>query len=136
VPHPIGPALGIYPWGYWCHGGKEKCANTALTTDVDTFVVDLLAGLEDVPAYYAHMGPANAAGPAAGTRRRPARRLSAAIGTGLIFSAATNTCGMAAALAELPHNQPRTTDLHATLRALRNRPATNPRPGTDGRVIN
>ncbi|QNE74316.1 MBL fold metallo-hydrolase [Streptomyces finlayi] len=44
--------------------GKEKTANTALTVDVDTFVAELLAGLEDVPAYYAHMGPANAAGPA------------------------------------------------------------------------
>ncbi|WP_406411368.1 rhodanese-like domain-containing protein [Streptomyces sp. NBC_01614] len=44
--------------------GKEKVANTALTVDVDTFVADLLTGLEDVPAYYAHMGPANAAGPA------------------------------------------------------------------------
>ncbi|MEU4263156.1 MBL fold metallo-hydrolase [Streptomyces sp. NPDC025273] len=44
--------------------GKEKAANTALTVDVDTFVADLLAGLEDVPAYYAHMGPANADGPA------------------------------------------------------------------------
>ncbi|MFJ3784963.1 rhodanese-like domain-containing protein [Streptomyces sp. S1] len=44
--------------------GKEKAANPALTTDVDAFVADLLAGLEDVPAYYAHMGPANAAGPA------------------------------------------------------------------------
>ncbi|WP_447035534.1 MBL fold metallo-hydrolase [Streptomyces sp. DSM 118878] len=43
--------------------GKEKSANTALTVDVDSFVADLLAGLEDVPAYYAHMGPANAAGP-------------------------------------------------------------------------
>ncbi len=44
--------------------GKEKAANPALTTDVDAFVADLLAGLEDVPAYYAHMGPVNAAGPA------------------------------------------------------------------------
>ncbi|MET9934646.1 MULTISPECIES: MBL fold metallo-hydrolase [unclassified Streptomyces] len=44
--------------------GKEKAANPALTTDVDAFVADLLAGLEDVPAYYAHMGPANASGPA------------------------------------------------------------------------
>ncbi|WP_432076223.1 MBL fold metallo-hydrolase [Streptomyces wuyuanensis] len=44
--------------------GKEKAGNTALTADVDTFVTDLLAGLEDVPAYYAHMGPTNAAGPA------------------------------------------------------------------------
>ncbi|WP_435286427.1 rhodanese-like domain-containing protein [Streptomyces bacillaris] len=43
--------------------GREKAANTALTADVETFVADLLAGLEDVPAYYAHMGPANAGGP-------------------------------------------------------------------------
>ncbi|MER5209756.1 MBL fold metallo-hydrolase [Streptomyces sp. NPDC002838] len=44
--------------------GKEKEANAALTVDADTFVARLLAGLEDVPAYYAHMGPANAQGPA------------------------------------------------------------------------
>lgn len=44
--------------------GKEKSANTALTVNVDTFVAELLAGLEVVPAYYTHMGPANAAGPA------------------------------------------------------------------------
>ncbi|CAG6393607.1 MBL fold metallo-hydrolase [Streptomyces cocklensis] len=44
--------------------GKEKSANTALTVDVDTFVAELLAGLEVVPAYYTHMCPANAAGPA------------------------------------------------------------------------
>ncbi|MFE9254195.1 rhodanese-like domain-containing protein [Streptomyces sp. NPDC006879] len=43
--------------------GKEKAANEALTRDVDAFVRDLLASLEDVPAYYAHMGPTNAAGP-------------------------------------------------------------------------
>ncbi|MFC9759577.1 rhodanese-like domain-containing protein [Streptomyces sp. NPDC056921] len=44
--------------------GREESANTALTTDVGSFVAEILAGLEDVPAYYAHMGPANAAGPA------------------------------------------------------------------------
>ncbi|GAB7028751.1 MBL fold metallo-hydrolase [Streptomyces sp. NPDC021749] len=44
--------------------GEEKAANEALTRDVDTFVADLLAGLDDIPAYYAHMGPANADGPA------------------------------------------------------------------------
>ncbi|MFF4650780.1 rhodanese-like domain-containing protein [Streptomyces sp. NPDC001380] len=44
--------------------GGQKAANTALLKDVDSFVADLLAGLDDVPAYYAHMGPANAAGPA------------------------------------------------------------------------
>ncbi|MFI7012388.1 rhodanese-like domain-containing protein [Streptomyces sp. NPDC050145] len=44
--------------------GHEKTVNAALTTDVDTFVAGLLDGLDDVPAYYAHMGPANASGPA------------------------------------------------------------------------
>jgi glyoxylase-like metal-dependent hydrolase (beta-lactamase superfamily II)/rhodanese-related sulfurtransferase len=44
--------------------GKEKASNAALTRDVDGFVAELLAGLDAVPAYYAHMGPANAAGPA------------------------------------------------------------------------
>ncbi|MFG3137168.1 rhodanese-like domain-containing protein [Streptomyces sp. NPDC048211] len=43
--------------------GREKTMNAALAQDVDSFVADLLAGLEDVPAYYAHMGPANSAGP-------------------------------------------------------------------------
>ncbi|MFE3165490.1 rhodanese-like domain-containing protein [Streptomyces sp. NPDC059224] len=43
--------------------GKEKASNEALTRDVDTFVADLLASLDDIPAYYTHMGPANAAGP-------------------------------------------------------------------------
>ncbi|MEV0261745.1 MBL fold metallo-hydrolase [Streptomyces sp. NPDC050617] len=44
--------------------GKERRTNDALTLDADTFVARLLAGLEEIPAYYAHMGPANAAGPA------------------------------------------------------------------------
>jgi hydroxyacylglutathione hydrolase len=44
--------------------GKERASNEALTRDVDDFVADLLAGLDDIPAYYTHMGPANAAGPA------------------------------------------------------------------------
>ncbi|GAA2656711.1 MBL fold metallo-hydrolase [Streptomyces spororaveus] len=44
--------------------GKEKSGNDALVQDVDAFLTALLAGVEDVPAYYAHMGPANAAGPA------------------------------------------------------------------------
>ncbi|MEV0694472.1 MBL fold metallo-hydrolase [Streptomyces sp. NPDC050388] len=52
--------------------GKEKASNEALTRDVDTFVADLLAGLEDIPAYYAHMGPVNAKGPAPVDLTRPA----------------------------------------------------------------
>ncbi|MFJ7769388.1 rhodanese-like domain-containing protein [Streptomyces sp. NPDC097107] len=47
--------------------------------------------------------------------------LSAAIASGLVFSALTNSCGMAALLARLPHNRPRAADLHNTLAALRNR---------------
>ncbi|MFJ5673695.1 rhodanese-like domain-containing protein [Streptomyces sp. NPDC093097] len=57
-------------------------------------------------------------GLALGTRSRHARWLSAGVAGGLIFSAVTNTCGMAALLAKLPHNRPRTTDLDATLEAL------------------
>ncbi|MER5897649.1 rhodanese-like domain-containing protein [Streptomyces sp. NPDC001876] len=62
------------------------------------------------------------AGLLAGRRFPAARWLSAGIGSGLVFSAVTNTCGMAAALAKLPHNRaPRTSaDLDATLDALQN----------------
>ncbi|MFE7135835.1 rhodanese-like domain-containing protein [Streptomyces sp. NPDC057638] len=45
--------------------------------------------------------------------------LSAAIAAGLVFSALTNTCGMAAVLARLPYNRPRGTDLDGTLARLR-----------------
>ncbi|AWK09081.1 DUF2892 domain-containing protein [Streptomyces spongiicola] len=47
--------------------------------------------------------------------------LSAAIAGGLVFSALTDTCGMAAVLARLPHNRPRAADLGATLEVLRGR---------------
>ncbi|MYV47308.1 rhodanese-like domain-containing protein [Streptomyces sp. SID2888] len=47
--------------------------------------------------------------------------ISAGVAGGLVFSALTDTCGMAALLARLPHNRPRTTDLTATLAALRTR---------------
>ncbi|WP_030018470.1 MBL fold metallo-hydrolase [Streptomyces monomycini] len=68
------PVLPTHGFGSFCSSsqaagdtttiGKERTVNDALTLDVDTFVARTLAGLEDVPAYYAHMGPANAAGPA------------------------------------------------------------------------
>ena len=46
--------------------------------------------------------------------------LSGAIGLGLVYSAVTNTCGMAAVLGRLPHNRPRgAADLNATRAALR-----------------
>ncbi|MFC7264336.1 rhodanese-like domain-containing protein [Streptomyces lutosisoli] len=47
--------------------------------------------------------------------------LSAGIAGGLVFSAVTNTCGMAAILAKLPHNRPRPADLDATLATLAGR---------------
>ncbi|WP_432062505.1 rhodanese-like domain-containing protein [Streptomyces sp. S1] len=47
--------------------------------------------------------------------------LSAGIAAGLIFSAVTNTCGMAVLLGKLPHNRPRPADLEAALAALRAR---------------
>ncbi|MEU5161844.1 MBL fold metallo-hydrolase [Streptomyces sp. NPDC020875] len=44
--------------------GAERRGNEALLKDVDTFVAELLASLDDIPAYYAHMGPLNSRGPA------------------------------------------------------------------------
>ncbi|MCZ3389121.1 MAG: MBL fold metallo-hydrolase [Actinomycetia bacterium] len=41
----------------------ERSNNPALTSDEWTFVEETLAGLDVFPAYYAHVGPANAAGP-------------------------------------------------------------------------
>ena len=43
--------------------GREKESNPVLTQDEQTYVKELLAGLGAWPAYYAHMAPANAAGP-------------------------------------------------------------------------
>ncbi|WP_261717651.1 MBL fold metallo-hydrolase [Streptomyces sp. FZ201] len=67
------PVLPTHGFGSFCSStqaagdattiGKEKAQNEALTLDVDTFVAELLAGLDDIPAYYTHMGPLNAAGP-------------------------------------------------------------------------
>ncbi|WP_046729444.1 rhodanese-like domain-containing protein [Streptomyces humi] len=47
--------------------------------------------------------------------------ISAGIAGGLVYSALTNTCGMAAVLGRLPYNRPRAADLDATLTALRSR---------------
>ncbi|MEU0440460.1 MULTISPECIES: rhodanese-like domain-containing protein [unclassified Streptomyces] len=47
------------------------------------------------------------------------RLLSAAVAGGLVFSALTDTCGMAALLSRLPHNRPRPADLDTALAALR-----------------
>ncbi|OKI77013.1 MBL fold metallo-hydrolase [Streptomyces sp. CB02414] len=68
------PVLPTHGFGSFCSSsqaeggattiGQERKTNDALNLDVDTFVARTLAGLEDVPAYYTHMAPANAAGPA------------------------------------------------------------------------
>ncbi|MFG2333622.1 rhodanese-like domain-containing protein [Streptomyces sp. NPDC048604] len=44
--------------------GEQTKVNEALLKDADDFVAELLAALDDAPAYYAHMGPINTAGPA------------------------------------------------------------------------
>ncbi len=44
--------------------GEEKRSNPVLTQDEETYVRELLAGLGAWPAYYVHMAPLNAAGPA------------------------------------------------------------------------
>jgi hydroxyacylglutathione hydrolase len=43
--------------------GSQRTDNPALTQDVDEWVEATLAALSAYPSYYAHMGPANAAGP-------------------------------------------------------------------------
>lgn len=45
--------------------GDQRRKNPALTQDEQDYVDDLLAGLADFPAYYAHMGVINRKGPAA-----------------------------------------------------------------------
>ncbi len=57
--------------------GRERRVNPALILDEDRYVRELLAGLDAFPAYYAHMGPANAAGPP-GADLSPPHRASAA----------------------------------------------------------
>ena len=52
--------------------GEERRVNPALTLDEDSYVTGMLAGLDAYPAYYAQMGPANAAGPAAPVLAAPA----------------------------------------------------------------
>ena len=57
--------------------GRERQVNPALILAEDRYVSELLAGLDVYPAYYAHMGPANAAGPA-GPDLSPPRRAESA----------------------------------------------------------
>ena len=57
--------------------GDEKRINPALTKNEAEYVEELIAGLDVYPAYYAHMGPANLAGPAAPDLSPPRRADSA-----------------------------------------------------------
>ncbi len=70
------PGTGVYPthgFGSFCSAtqaeasfstiGHEQRSNPVLALDEERYVRELLAGLDAYPAYYAHMGPANAAGP-------------------------------------------------------------------------
>lgn len=41
---------------------QQILTNPAFSTDEETYVRELIAGLDSYPAYYAHMGPANQAG--------------------------------------------------------------------------
>lgn len=79
-------AAGVYPthgFGSFCSAiqseasastlADEKRGNPVLTRDEKSFVDELLAGLDAWPAYYAHMAPANAAGPAAPDLSAPRR---------------------------------------------------------------
>jgi hydroxyacylglutathione hydrolase len=43
---------------------QQRAQNPALTQDEEEFVSALLAGFDAIPAFYAHMGPTNLAGPA------------------------------------------------------------------------
>ena len=65
---------------------REQRVNPVLTLAEDRYVSDLLAGLDAYPAYYAHMGPANAAGPSgadlSAPRRADAGELRRRIGAG------------------------------------------------------
>jgi hydroxyacylglutathione hydrolase len=53
--------------------GQEKRFNPVLTESEEDYVTRLLAGLDAYPAYYAHMAPANSAGPDAPDLAAPAR---------------------------------------------------------------
>jgi rhodanese-related sulfurtransferase len=92
TPQPTGWAAelpeetGIYPthgFGSFCSAtqaegesstiGRERRVNPALTLGEQEYVTTLLVGLDAYPAYYAHMGPANTAGPAGPDLSEPSR---------------------------------------------------------------
>ena len=89
---------GVYPthgFGSFCSAtatvgnastvAEQMRSNPAFGVDEETFVTELIAGLDAFPAYYAHMGPANQAGagpidlslPQMATAEEIARRIAA-----------------------------------------------------------
>ena len=85
---------GVYPthgFGSFCSAGQtdasasgstlgqEKRINPALTRSERQFIDEILSTLDTWPAYYAHMGPANSAGPLAPDLTLPERADAAAL---------------------------------------------------------
>jgi hydroxyacylglutathione hydrolase len=80
------PVFPTHGFGSFCSAGQsggqsstiggEKLANPVLTLSEREYLDGLLAGLDVWPAYYAHMGPANLAGPP-GPDLSPPHRASA-----------------------------------------------------------
>ena len=67
--------------------GDQLQTNPALTTKLEEFVAELVAGFGPVPAYYDHMGPLNRAG-AGRALPRPARPVTADEVTDAVLSGA------------------------------------------------
>ena len=76
--HELPDATDVFPthgFGSFCSAtqsdatdstiGRERESNPALADDEETYVRELLAGLDVYPACYTQMTPANAAGPSA-----------------------------------------------------------------------
>ncbi len=73
--HEVSGSAQVYPthgFGSFCSAtatvgtasslAEQIASNPVFTVDEETFVAELIAGLDAFPAYYAHMGPANQAG--------------------------------------------------------------------------
>ncbi len=94
----VSPSAQVYPthgFGSFCSAtatvgtastlAEQVASNPAFTVDEDTFVTELIAGLDAFPAYYARMGPANQTGggpidlslPQVATAQDIARRVAA-----------------------------------------------------------
>jgi hydroxyacylglutathione hydrolase len=69
----VGPGTGTPGTGAPSTIAQEQHANAALTLAQAEYVDQLLAGLDAYPSYYAHMAPANLAGPPAPDLSAPRR---------------------------------------------------------------